>query len=147
VIRILVVDDDEAVREAVADLVRLLGQSRGEVEVVTARDGVDAVGSARENPPDLVLMDVNMPGMDGVETFFELGRVLGHPPPTFFLSGYVGDGSVRARVESAIEAGATGWASKPIGAAALGELLDRSVGAADPGSAAGDTSRSGGGSP
>lgn len=126
-IRVLVVDDDEAVREAVADLVRLLGDGRGEVEVATARDGVDAVGVATGSPPDLVLMDVNMPGMDGVETFFELGRVLGHLPPTFFLSGYVGDGGVRARVESAIAAGAVGWASKPVGAAALAELLDRFV--------------------
>ncbi len=141
-IRILVVDDDEAVREAVADLVRLLVASRGDVDVATARDGVDAVGVARQTPPDLVLMDVNMPGMDGVETFFELGRVLGRPPPTFFLSGYVGDGSVRARIESAIGAGAAGWASKPIGAAALGELLDRFVGGADPGVVADDTSRS-----
>ena len=123
--RILVVDDDEAVREAIADLVALLWEDRGGLEVVTARDGIDALAAVRTAVPDLVLLDVKMPGMDGVETFFELGRVLGSPPPTFFLSGYIGEGSVRRRIQEAVEAGAGGWAAKPLGAEALLEILER----------------------
>lgn len=123
--RILVVDDDEAVREAIADLVALLCEPRGGVVVATARDGVDAVVEVRSGAPDLVLLDVKMPGMDGVETFFELSRVLGRVPPTFFLSGYIGEGSVRERIQEAITAGALGWAAKPISAAELDEVLER----------------------
>jgi CheY-like chemotaxis protein len=58
---ILVVEDDPAIREVLAEL--LAGEGH---RVTTSVDG-DAVAAARADPPDLVLLDLWMPGMDGAE--------------------------------------------------------------------------------
>jgi len=63
-IRVLLVDDDERVRKA---LKRVLGASQGIVVVGTAADGVEALNAAERLNPDVVLMDVKMPRMDGIE--------------------------------------------------------------------------------
>jgi DNA-binding NarL/FixJ family response regulator len=64
VIRVLLVDDQHLVREGFARLLRDVA----DIEVVgEAADGASAVTQALETRPDLVLMDVRMPGMDGVE--------------------------------------------------------------------------------
>lgn len=63
-LRVLVVDDNESVRRS---LCRLL-QSEDNIEVVCeALDGADALNKAREYLPDVVLLDVTMPTMDGLE--------------------------------------------------------------------------------
>ncbi|MFF4418219.1 response regulator transcription factor [Streptosporangium sp. NPDC001559] len=63
-VRVLVVDDQELVREGIASL---LGIQPGLTVVGTARDGQEAIRRALELEPDVVLMDVRMPGADGVE--------------------------------------------------------------------------------
>ncbi|MFD0885625.1 response regulator transcription factor [Streptosporangium algeriense] len=63
-VRVLVVDDQELVREGIASL---LGIQPGLTVVGTAGDGQEAVRRALESAPDVVLMDVRMPGVDGVE--------------------------------------------------------------------------------
>jgi CheY-like chemotaxis protein len=60
--RVLVVDDYQPVRE----IVRTFLEGRG-FEVFEAADGVDAIGKASELSPDLVVLDLAMPGMNGVE--------------------------------------------------------------------------------
>ncbi|MDN3023541.1 response regulator transcription factor [Streptomyces sp. S.PB5] len=63
-VRVLVVDDQRLIRDGIASLLSI----RSGIEVVgTAVDGRDAVARALELGPDVVLMDVRMPGMDGVE--------------------------------------------------------------------------------
>ncbi|MEW5984956.1 MAG: ATPase, T2SS/T4P/T4SS family [Acidobacteriota bacterium] len=64
-LRILVVDDDEDIRQVVSFTLRKLPVA---VDVVTAEDGQDAVEQAEATPPDLVVLDVMMPRMDGFET-------------------------------------------------------------------------------
>ncbi|HXI18263.1 MAG TPA: response regulator, partial [Chloroflexota bacterium] len=85
--RILVVDDDSDIRNL---LVRLLRS--GGYDVSDAPDGHEALRRLTEAPvhalPDLLLMDVTMPGMDGVATCVAL-QALGlgsHTPPVIFLS-------------------------------------------------------------
>ena len=74
-IRLLLVDDHEAVRQGMA---MLLG-SVGEFEVVgEAGDGRDAVEMARSLAPDVVVMDVSMPGTDGLSTTRTLKHLLPH---------------------------------------------------------------------
>jgi CheY-like chemotaxis protein len=61
--RILVIDDEEGVRDAF--LLALEGETA--LEVITAVNGAIGVALAREQRPDLVFLDLNMPGMTGVE--------------------------------------------------------------------------------
>lgn len=62
-IRVLIVDDSALMRKKLREML----QTDCEIEVVaTARDGLDGVNKARELMPDVVTMDINMPGMDGI---------------------------------------------------------------------------------
>lgn len=69
VIRVLIADDHAIVREGLA---RVLDQEEGLEVVGQAGDGADAVAQAKELGPDIVLMDLQMPGMDGVEAIQKL---------------------------------------------------------------------------
>lgn len=61
--KVLVVDDDPAIHRLVSAIIQVIG----DVEVESSFDGADALERARRNPPDLIVSDVNMPGMDGME--------------------------------------------------------------------------------
>ena len=63
-ITVVVADDQELVRTGFA---LILGSDPGIEVVATASDGAEAVAAAREHRPDVVLMDIRMPGMDGIE--------------------------------------------------------------------------------
>ena len=111
--RILLVDDNADMRDYLA---RLLAP-RWQVE--TAGDGIAALAKAREEPPDLVLSDVMMPGLDG----FGLLRALrGHPStsqvPIILLSARAGEEAVL----EGLETGADDYLVKPFAAR---ELLAR----------------------
>jgi CheY-like chemotaxis protein len=58
---ILVVDDMQAIREPIAASLRLAGY-----QTVVAADGVAAISAAHRHKPDLILLDISMPGMDGL---------------------------------------------------------------------------------
>jgi CheY-like chemotaxis protein len=62
--RILVVDDDADVRDVIVDALRL---APGQYEIETACDGLDAGMKLERFGPEVVILDVNMPGMDGLE--------------------------------------------------------------------------------
>jgi CheY-like chemotaxis protein/predicted Ser/Thr protein kinase len=68
--RVLVVDDDDAFRRyAVKAVERAFGQH---VEIATAASGSEAIGQAVVDPPDVILLDYSMPGLDGIETLTRL---------------------------------------------------------------------------
>jgi two-component system alkaline phosphatase synthesis response regulator PhoP len=66
---VLVVDDEPKITQVVADYLRTAGFS-----VTTAADGRAAVTAARARPPDLVVLDLGLPGMDGLDVARELRR-------------------------------------------------------------------------
>ncbi len=97
-IRLLIVDDQELVRTGF----RLFLETQADLDVVgEAGDGSEAIERARELRPDVVLMDIRMPGMDGVEATRRLTAAGIEPPPrvlvltTFDLDEYV-FGALRA---------------------------------------------------
>ncbi|MET8806286.1 response regulator transcription factor [Streptomyces sp. NPDC004546] len=103
-IRVLLVDDDGAVRES---LKRIIDAS-GEAQVVgEAWDGRSAVDRARSLAPDVVLMDIRMPGVDGIAATRML-RELPVAPAVLMLTTFGHD----AYVESALKAGASGFLVK-----------------------------------
>jgi CheY-like chemotaxis protein len=110
--RVLTVEDDPIVR---ADL-RLILEDHGFDVCADARNGVEAVELAREHRPDLILIDLNLPELDGVEA---TRRILEEREvPIVALTGYVAGDSI----ERAVEAGAVDHVTKPFSEA---ELVDR----------------------
>ncbi|MEX2683982.1 MAG: response regulator [Candidatus Sigynarchaeota archaeon] len=65
--RVLVVDDDEAIRETMGDIFREMG-----IHTTLARDGFEAIEMVKRAPPDLIIMDLRMPGIDGLQTSKEI---------------------------------------------------------------------------
>jgi two-component system response regulator MprA len=110
--RILVVEDDPAVRDA---LERALGFEGYVVE--TARDGGVALSMIRDSEYDLVVLDVMMPYVDGIEACRRI-RASGNSIPILMLTAKV---TVGDRVEG-LDAGADDYVAKPF---ALDELLAR----------------------
>jgi two-component system chemotaxis response regulator CheB len=111
--RVLVVDDSAFMRRLVSDVVA----STGEFEVIgTARDGEDALRQVEALQPDLVTLDVDMPGLDGLAALRRLMRE--SPRPVVMLSAGGSDGGAEATLR-ALEAGAVEFVRKPSGAISL----------------------------
>ena len=103
-VRVLLVDDDALVRAGL----RLILSSAGDIEVVgEADDGADAVAAVRQHRPDVVLMDIRMPQMDGIKATAALRR-LDPPPQVVVLTTFQADDHVVA----ALRAGASGFLVK-----------------------------------
>ena len=99
---VLTVEDDPIVRD---DLRTLLEQEGFEV-LAGARDGVEAVELAREHRPDVILLDLSLPRLDGVEAALRIREE--RDVPIVALTGYS-----ETLVERALEAGAAGYVRKP----------------------------------
>lgn len=122
-LRVLIADDQRVVREGLATIVGSLGGFR---VVATAVDGAEAVALAGEHRPDVVLMDLRMPVMDGVAATASLRDRL---PETrvVVLTTYADEESVLG----ALEAGAVGYLTKD----ARREDIGRAISAAASGQA------------
>ncbi len=110
--RILVVDDERAVRESLRRALALEGY-----EVDLAADGEEALESVRRAEPDALILDVLMPGVDGLQVSRQLRRA-GSKVPILMLTAR---DAVENRVEG-LDAGADDYVTKPF---ALEELLAR----------------------
>ena len=127
--RLLVVDDDHAFRVSTSALLRQDGY-----DVVAAADGKEAVGALREQRFDLMLLDLRLPGTDGLR-IVEALRLWGEGIPILMISGF---GTVESAVE-ALHLGADDFLSKPVEpdvlSARVAQLLERRPDASDlPGS-------------
>jgi len=116
VTRVLVVDDQTVVRDG---LVLLLGLLPGLEVVGSAGDGEEALRLVGENHPDVVLMDLRMPRVDGVEATRRIKAA--HPSVQIVvLTTYSDDESVFA----ALQAGARGYLTKDAGADEIARAID-----------------------
>jgi PAS domain S-box-containing protein len=112
---VLVVDNNQDAADSLALLLRLSGQ-----EVRTAYDGPAALDLARDRPPDVVLLDIGMPGMDGLEVARRLRQDLGLKEVLLVaLTGY-GRDEDRRRTQ---QAGFNAHLVKPVDLHALEPLL------------------------
>ncbi len=115
--RLLIADDREGGREFVRAVLERPGYA-----VYEANDGLEAVSAARELRPDLIVLDLNMPGMDGFGVLRELRRdadFADTPVLALTASAMQGDR------ERAIAAGFTAYISKPIGPRELRAAVER----------------------
>ena len=109
--RILVIDDEPQIQRA---LKSILGARQYDVQI--ASNGAEGLQTAAESPPDLVILDLSMPGMDGLQVCHELRSQL--KIPILILSVH---GEVEKKIK-ALDLGADDYLSKPFVAA---ELLAR----------------------
>jgi two-component system OmpR family response regulator len=110
--RILVVDDEPSIVDAVSSVLRYEG-----FEVQEAVDGRSALTAAEESSPDLVVLDVMLPDVDGMEVTRRL-RSAGHRMPILFLTARTG---VDDRI-AGLTVGADDYVTKPF---SLGEVVAR----------------------
>src|SRR5207302_5699236 len=114
--RIIVADDHHVVRTGFA---ALLGTQPDFTVVGTAGDGAEAVRICRELSPDVVLMDVRMPGMDGIEATRQLAGQDGDAPRVLILTTF----DLDEYVYDALCAGASGFLLKDATAERLFEAV------------------------
>ena len=114
-IKVLLVDDEKDFIEPLAERLQLR-----DFNVTTASNGDDALNLVRENEYDIIVLDVKMPGRDGIETLKEIKNIK-QIPQVIMLTGH-------ATVETAIEGmkiGAYDYIMKPTVTEDLVELINK----------------------
>jgi two-component system NtrC family response regulator len=119
---VLIVDDDAALRDGLAETLGDLGHA-----VLQAADGPAALDLLARQPVDAVLLDLRMPGMDGLEVLARI-RARPQPPPVAVLTAV----ATAANTIEAMRLGAADHLAKPIGRTDLAALLDRMLPRAEP---------------
>jgi DNA-binding NarL/FixJ family response regulator len=115
VVRVVVADDQATVRDG---LVALLSLLPGVEVVAEAADGSSAIAQVAEHAPDVVLMDVRMPGMDGVAATHQLAQT--YPSVAVLVLTSHGDDET---VLAALTAGARGFLTKNAGRAEIAQAI------------------------
>lgn len=117
--RVLVVDDSAFMRKLISEII----ESRPEFLVVgTARDGADALLKVRTLRPDIVTLDIEMPGMDGLTA---LSRIMVEMPRPVVMLSAAGSESDSALAIRALELGAIEFIRKPSGPVSIDLLSVR----------------------
>jgi DNA-binding NtrC family response regulator len=119
---ILIVDDDAALRAGIAETLSDLG-----LEALEAENGEVALARLERQKVDAVLLDLRMPGMDGLEVLRHI-REKPSPPPVAILTAV----PTASNTIEAMRLGAVDHIAKPVGRAELKSLLDRLLAAAAP---------------
>ena len=116
--RILIVEDEENARKGYEALLR-----KWNYEILGVGTGEDALAKFPEFAPDVLLADVELPGMNGLDLLLHLGDEVSHIP-VIIITGRGSD----ERVVHAIEAGAYWYIEKPLKPPVLRAILDRALG-------------------
>ncbi len=114
---VLLVDDEPGMLETLEDIFSAAGY-----EVITRTDGDSALDAIRAGGFDVVVMDVRMPGRDGVSVFIDSGAP---PPPVILMTAY----AVEERLRQAREANVHAVVQKPFAAPYLLDLVASAVAA------------------
>ena len=120
---ILIVEDNQTNAELLKDVLGMKGY-----EVTIVARGADALEMVRSKPPNLVLMDIQLPGMDG----YEVTRRLKSDPstshiPIIAVTAY----ALKGDMDKAIRAGCDDYISKPINTRELPKVVEKFIGPAN----------------
>jgi two-component system, NtrC family, response regulator HydG len=111
---ILLVDDNEEFLDSTKDVLEDEGY-----EVFTAKNGEDAIRMVKEQPFEVILMDIKMSGLSGVETFIEMKKI-NPTAKVIMVTAY----SVESLIRQAIEEGAYAVLKKPLNMSILLKEID-----------------------
>ncbi len=120
--KILVVDDEESMRYFLNRALKRKGFT-----VTTVQSGEDALTAVADDPPDLILLDLQLPGMDGIEVLREL-RTREILPPVLLMTGF---GTVE-RALDAMREGAADFITKPFQTEAIIARIEQALRKAPP---------------
>lgn len=116
-LRVLIAEDDPLVAITLSDQLAELGH----IVVAVASDGQEAIDMATREPPEIVLLDIKMPNVDGISAAEQIGAQL--DIPMLMLTAY----SDRPLVLRAAEAGALGYLLKPVSSEELAANINLAV--------------------
>lgn len=116
--RIMLVDDSRTIRNIQKNILSQLDHT----DIVEAADGVEALGKVKEQEPDLMLLDWNMPNMDGL-TLLKKVREEGRKFAVIMCTTEAEKG----RVIQAIQAGANNYVVKPFSTETMAEKIDQTM--------------------
>ena len=116
--RVLIVDDESLIRMDLRDII----ESSGHEVVAEGTNGVEAIKLCKEYKPDIVLMDVKMPELDGIEAARQIG--FHHEAPVVLLTSY----SQQDLINKARESGVYGYLIKPVREEQLVPTLEMALG-------------------
>lgn len=114
--KILIVDDAYFMRNMIGNMVKEIGYS----DIYFAVDGFDAIEKAREHQPDLITLDISMPGMDGLEA---ISKIMGVSPNSKVIMVTAVDNQFA--IKEALKGGAVDFLKKPIAKSELEDRLKR----------------------
>ena len=116
--KILLVDDSRTIRNIQKNVLKQLGHT----DVLEAEDGVQALSIFGEQPPDLALIDWNMPNMDGI-TLVRKIRESNKTVPLIMCTTE----AEKTRVLEAVKAGVNNYIVKPFTVESLGEKIEQTL--------------------
>ncbi|MEQ1618454.1 MAG: response regulator [Terricaulis sp.] len=117
---ILVVEDHAVNREMICLRLRRVGYRVNE-----ARDGAQAVAMVQQDPPDIIIMDLSMPVMDGVEAWRMIKELVDAPPPVIALTAV----AIRDMELTCSDLGFGAYLTKPVNFSALRAAIQSLTGA------------------
>lgn len=117
--RVLIVDDESLIRMDLRDIIESCGH---EVVAEEGTNGVEALVLCKKHKPDIILMDVKMPELDGIEAARQIG--FHHEAPVVLLTSY----SQQDLIDKARESGVYGYLIKPVREEQLVPTLEMALG-------------------
>ena len=116
--RVLIVDDESLIRMDLRDII----ESCGHEVVAEGTNGVEALALCKKHKPDIILMDVKMPELDGIEAARQIG--FHHEAPVVLLTSY----SQQDLIDKARDSGVYGYLIKPVREEQLIPTLEMALG-------------------
>ena len=116
--RVLIVDDESLIRMDLRDII----ESCGHEVVAEGTNGVEALALCKKHKPDIILMDVKMPALDGIEAARQIG--FHHEAPVVLLTSY----SQQDLIDKARDSGVYGYLIKPVREEQLVPSLEMALG-------------------